>query len=61
MHKNGLVVPFLKVKIPTASLSKVLVSPILEYTLAEKGVSELLEIKGFTETTVEQSKIPIRY
>lgn len=59
--KNGLVVPFLKVKIPTASLSKVLVSPILEYTLAEKGVSELLGINGFTETTVEQSKIPIRY
>lgn len=59
--KNGLVVPFLKVKIPTESVSKVVVSPILEYSLAEKGVTELLTVNGFREASVEQSKIPIRF
>lgn len=59
--KNGLLVPFLKVKIPTESVSKVIVSPIMEFSLAEKGVTELLTINGFSAASVEQSKIPIRF
>ena len=59
--KNGLLVPFLKVKIPTESVLKVIVSPIMEFSLAEKGVTELLTINGFSAASVEQSKIPIRF
>lgn len=59
--KNGLIVPFLKVKIPTTCVSKILVSPILEFSLAEKAVAELLSIKGFKAATVKPSKIPIRF
>ncbi len=59
--KNGLLVPFLKVRIPIVSVSKIVVSPILEFSLAKKGVTELLTIKGFTAASVEQSKIPIRF
>lgn len=59
--KNGLIVPCLKVKIPEKSLSKIVVSPIMEFSLAEKGISELLSAKGFPKITVDKSTIPIRF
>ena len=59
--RKGLIVPFLKVKIPENSITKTIVSPITEFALAEKGVKEFLTVKGFKNATVEQSKIPIRF
>lgn len=59
--KNGLVVPFLKVKLPSLSISKVTVSPITEFDLVSKGISELLEVHNFKNVEIQQSKIPIRF
>ena len=59
--RKGLIVPFLKVKIPEEAITKTIVSPITEFTLAEKGVKEFLSVKGFNNVVVEQSKIPIRF
>ncbi len=59
--KNGLVVPFLKVKIPTSSIAKVTISPIAEFELASKGTKEFLHIKGFSKAEIVPSKIPIRF
>ena len=59
--KNGLIVPFLKVKIPVASIAKVTISPIAEFDLASKGVNEFLRTKGFNKAEVVPSKIPIRF
>ena len=59
--KNGMIVPFLKVKIPTNSISKVTISPIAEFELASKSAAEFLRIKGFNKAEVVPSKIPIRF
>lgn len=59
--KNGMIVPFLKVKIPLASISKVTLSPIAEFDLASKSAAEFLRIKGFNKAEVVPSKIPIRF
>lgn len=59
--KNGMIVPFLKVKIPPLSISKVTISPISEFDLASKSAEEFLHIKGFTKAEVVPSKIPIRF
>lgn len=59
--KGGLIVPFLKVRIPCNAITKVTVSPITEYELAQQSIQELLSINGYTKATVEQSKIPIRF
>ena len=59
--KNGLIVPFLKVKIPSASITKVTISPIAEFELASKSAAEFLRIKGFNKADVVPSKIPIRF
>ena len=59
--KNGLIVPFLKVKVPAEAITKIVVSPITEFALAEKGINEILKVKEIKKATVEQSKIPIRF
>ena len=59
--KNGMIVPFLKVKIPSASITKVTLSPIAEFDLASKSATEFLRIKGFNKAEVVSSKIPIRF
>ena len=59
--KNGLIVPFIKVKIPAASISKVTISPIAEFELAAKGVKEFLNTRGFSKAEIVPSKIPIRF
>lgn len=59
--KNGMIVPFLKVKIPATSISKVTLSPIAEFELASKSAAEFLRIKGFNKAEVVPSKIPIRF
>lgn len=59
--KNGMIVPFLKIKIPENSVSKVTISPISEFDLASKSAEEFLHIKGFKRAEVVPSKIPIRF
>ena len=59
--KNGLIVPFLKVKVPPVSISKVTISPISEFDLASKSTIEFLKVKGFEKAEVVQSKLPIRF
>ena len=59
--KNGMIVPFLKIKVPENSISKVTISPISEFDLASKSAEEFLHIKGFKRAEVVPSKIPIRF
>ncbi len=59
--KNGLIVPFLKVKVPSTSISMVTISPISEFDLASKSTMEFLSVKGFDKAKVVSSKLPIRF
>lgn len=59
--KNGILVPFLKVRLPQESIVDVTVSPIMEYDLAQKSIAELLNIKQYPHINIKQSEIPIRY
>lgn len=59
--KNGMLVPFLKVKITKESIAGITIAPVMEYDLARRSISELLKIKQYPNVNIKQSEIPIRY
>lgn len=59
--KNGLIVPFLNVKLPFESISRITTSPITEYNIAKEGIKEVLKTKGQSSIPVYKSTIPIRF
>lgn len=59
--KNGLIVPYLSVKINKASFSRITVSPIMEAEITQNSIRELLKTNDFKGCKVYQSNIPIRF
>lgn len=64
--RNGLIVPYLQVSIPTNAITRLTISPMTEFLIAKSSLKELLEQKGFKtnsgqEIPVFRSKIPIRF
>ena len=59
--KNGLIVPFLRVKMPKEAMNSVTISPISEFNIAAKGINIFFHAKGFDGIKVMQSKIPVRF
>lgn len=59
--KNGILVPYLSIVMNTESVSRIYISPIMEFEIAKKSISDLLKQKGFIGTSIYQSSIPIRY
>lgn len=59
--KNGLIVPYLSVKINKDSFSRITVSPIMEAEITQNSIRELLKTNDFKGCKVYQSNIPIRF
>lgn len=59
--KQGLLVPFLKVTYNAEAVSRIDVSPMTEYQIAEKSVREILQVNGFKGVQIHKSSIPIRF
>ncbi len=59
--KNGLIVPYLAVKINKDSFSRITVSPIMEAEITQNSIRELLKTNDFKGCKVYQSNIPIRF
>ena len=59
--KNGLIVPYLSVKINKLSFSRMTVSPIMEAEITKSSIRELLRTNNYKGCKVYQSTIPIRF
>ena len=59
--KNGLVVPILKVKLKEDSISRITISPMMEFEIAKDSVRELIDTMGYKNIKIHKSNIPIRY
>lgn len=59
--KNGLVVPILKVKLKEDSISRITISPMMEFEVARNSVRELIDTMGYKNIKIHKSNIPIRY
>lgn len=59
--KNGLIVPHLTVQIPDDAISRITISPTIEFDISKNSIRELLKIKGFRDAKVYSSKIPVRF
>ena len=65
-ERRGLIVPYMQVAIPENSISRITMSPIMEYEIAKSSIKELLKVKGImstakTEVPIYKSRIPIRF
>ncbi len=59
--KNGIVVPFLKVKYNDNSVSRIYVSPKTEYDIAKESIQELLRVNRYENVSIHKSAVPIRF
>ncbi|MCQ2535706.1 MAG: DUF2971 domain-containing protein [Lachnospiraceae bacterium] len=59
--KQGILVPFLKIKYNDDAISRITVSPITEFTIAKESLKELMRVKKYKNVQVWQSNIPIRF
>ena len=59
-EKNGIIVPFMSIPFNKNSVKKITMSPIIEKSIAERSLLELLNNKGYSAKVVA-SKIPIRF
>lgn len=60
-ERNGVLVPCLSVPLAKAAVEQITMAPILESHIASESVKEFLESNNYTDVTVKQSDIPIRY
>lgn len=65
-ERRGVIVPYMQVAIPENSISRITMSPMMEYEIAKSSIKELLKVKGIlgtnkTEVPIFKSKIPIRF
>ena len=65
-ERRGLIVPYMQVAIPENSISRITMSPMMEYEIAKSSIKELLKVKGImstakTEVPIYKSRIPIRF
>ena len=59
--KRGLIVPCLSVVIPSNSIYRVTIAPMMEFDIAKKSIRELLETKNVKNVRIYKSSIPIRF
>lgn len=59
--KNGIIVPFLTVKLIRDSFKRITISPIMESQITQESIRELLNANGYKGCKVYQSIIPIRF
>lgn len=59
--KRGLVVPYVQIALHSDSICSVTVAPIMEFELAKRGVSELMNGFHIDHVKVMHSEIPIRF
>lgn len=59
--KNGIIVPFLTVKLIKDSFKRITISPIMESQITQESIRELLNANDYKGCRVYQSTIPIRF
>ena len=59
--RNGIITPFLEVPFANDTISRVYISPMTEFEIAKLSIRELIDQKGYKQTRIYQSNIPIRY
>ena len=59
--KRGLIVPYLSVVIPSESIYRVTIAPMMEFDIAKKSIRELLEMEHIESVRICKSNIPIRF
>lgn len=59
--KNGIISPYLDVKLPNDAISSVCLSPMTEFQISHDSIKRLLEQNEFINFSICKSKIPIRY
>lgn len=59
--KNGLIVPYINIPIPSDSIKKIYISPITEFDIAKSSIEELLRRNNFKNVSIIQSDIPVRF
>ena len=59
--KNGVLVPYIEVKLMRETVQEITVGPLIEQDLAVKNLREFLEQRGYPDVDIKVSEIPIRY
>ena len=58
--RGGMIVPCLQIKVPHACITKITISPTIEFDIARNSLAELLLSKGLSDVEICQSTVPIR-
>ncbi len=58
---NGLIIPYIEVKLKEDSISRIYISPMMEFEIAKESIRELITQNGFKGVSIHRSKIPVRF
>lgn len=58
---SGLMVPYIEIKLNDDSISRINISPMMEFDIAKESLRELLDVKGYKNVQIHKSRIPVRF